>query len=291
MQTTKPNNQALDLKVLSCQLKPQFKEITNNIKHVDSSLTRYSTKDELDVVIFPEMAFTGYCFKDKEDIKPVLEESTKGETFAYCSSLAKRLNCYVMAGYPELYINPETKKEHLYNSAYVVDREGKLALNYRKHFLYETDHNWAEEGPSFQTVILKNTKGIEYKAAVAICMDINPYEFKDSNEFKLAEFCRKEEIDALFFLANWLDPEATEESKIASEAINYWIYRLYLLVQNDEFKDRYTRKWAFFCANRVGQEDKYPFLGCSCTIKFNPVQLVGCLGPKNEGFLLSEVSL
>jgi hypothetical protein len=31
------------------------------------------------------MVFTGYKFKDKEDIKPFLEEAGKGPTFDWCS--------------------------------------------------------------------------------------------------------------------------------------------------------------------------------------------------------------
>jgi len=37
-------------------------------------LEKYSREDEIDVVLFPEMAFTGYHFKDKEDIESFLEK-------------------------------------------------------------------------------------------------------------------------------------------------------------------------------------------------------------------------
>ena len=91
--------------------------------------------------MFPEMAFTGYTFKSKEDIYPYLEVSGKGITYQFLSDLAKRLNSYVVAGYPERYIfqiNDEDQEE-LYNSMYVIDRYGKVLMDYRKHFLYMTD--------------------------------------------------------------------------------------------------------------------------------------------------------
>ena len=291
MEKSNQTKQDLDLKVLACQLNPKFKDIDHNLKRAEVSLSKYTDKNELDVVLFPEMAFTGYTFKSKEDVRPFLEESTKGKTFEFCSSLAKKLNSYVIVGYPELYID-ESKNEHMYNSAYVIDREGKLVLNYRKHYLYETDEAWAEEGSSFQTIKLKNIKGVEYKAAIAICMDINPKQFKDPTEFKLAEFCKNEEIDALFFVSAWLDSEVGKIGKESiQKTINYWLYRLYLLLQSDEDKSRYTRKWAFFCSNRVGKEDDNTFTGSSCVVKGNPLELVGCLDKKNEGFLLAEVKL
>jgi hypothetical protein len=36
---------------------------------------------------------------------------------------------------------------------------------------------WAIPGPCFDTIKLKNREGVEYKAGLAICMDINSYEF------------------------------------------------------------------------------------------------------------------
>ena len=31
---------------------------------------------------------------------------------------------------------------------------------------------------------------------------------------------------------------------------------------------KYSKDWLFFCANRVGSEGRYDFIGCSCAIKF-----------------------
>ena len=34
---------------------------------------KYNKNDKLDVILFPEMAFTGYTFKNREDIKDYCE--------------------------------------------------------------------------------------------------------------------------------------------------------------------------------------------------------------------------
>lgn len=242
--------------------------------------------------MFAEMAFTGYTFKDREDIRPLCEEAGKGKIFAFCSNLAKQVESYVMAGYPEIYIEPETNKEHFYNSLYVIDRQGNFMMSYRKHFLYETDETWSEEGDAFKTVNLVNTEGVEFKAAVAICMDINTYKFLDHTKFELADFCQSENVDALFLSCNWIDSDPSKQGKDAiTQNINYWLYRLYKLLEDPKDKTRYTRKWAFFCANRVGKEENTTFCGSSCSVRCNPLQLIGCLDKKNEGFLAAEINL
>ena len=43
-----------------------------------------SIKDEIDLLILPELVFTGYDFDNKEDIKPFLEVAGKGPTFEWC---------------------------------------------------------------------------------------------------------------------------------------------------------------------------------------------------------------
>jgi len=95
----------------------------------------------------------------------------------------------------------------------VINRKGELILNYRKHHLYEVDHRWAKEGPNFVSLEMENNAGKKYKvrficlnliyskACIAICMDINCYEFKDPNQFELAKFCQEQKIDVVYFLS------------------------------------------------------------------------------------------
>lgn len=41
-----------------------MKQIEKNISRAEGFLKKYSKDDEIDVVLFPEMAFTGYHFKN-----------------------------------------------------------------------------------------------------------------------------------------------------------------------------------------------------------------------------------
>ncbi|OAT13256.1 N-terminal amidase [Blastomyces gilchristii SLH14081] len=56
----------------------------------------------LDVLVLPEMAFTGYNFPSLEAIRPYLEPTTSGPTAEWARSAARRLGCVVCVGYPEL---------------------------------------------------------------------------------------------------------------------------------------------------------------------------------------------
>lgn len=280
---------SISIKCLVCQLNAKCKEISTNMSRIEVSLSRYKAEDKIDVILFPEMCLTGYHFKDKDDIKPFTETCGKGETFEFCSKLAKRLNCYIICGYAEI------EGEKYYNSAYVINRDGSLLLNYRKHHLYEVDHRWALEGDGFKALILKNSKDQEFKAVVAICMDINCYEFKDPSQFELANFMKKEKADALFLLSAWKDSdEERHDGDSIKETLNYWIYRLSPLISTDKNKKKEEenyKRWAFFCADRVGKEESTIFVGCSCALKFNPLKFIGCLDKRNEGFLLADTLL
>jgi protein N-terminal amidase len=143
-------------------------------------------RDLIDIVVLSEMVFTGYKFKDKEEIAPYLEKAGEGPTFTWCSNLAKRLGCWVFCGFPEKCIG-EDGSEHFYNSQMVVNPAGEFVKSYKKHFLYMTDKTWAEEGPGFETMDLKLPRSERViKIGNGICMDINPWEFK--SEFEKFEF-------------------------------------------------------------------------------------------------------
>ena len=43
----------------------------------------------------------------------------------------------------------------MYNSQLIISPEGILVKSYHKHFLFETDEIWADEGSSFETIKIK----------------------------------------------------------------------------------------------------------------------------------------
>jgi protein N-terminal amidase len=75
----------------------------------------------------------------------------------------------------------------------VINPAGEFVKSYKKHFLYETDKTWAEEGPGFDHLDLKLPRSDKViRIGHGICMDINPWEFKaDFEKFEFANYHRE----------------------------------------------------------------------------------------------------
>lgn len=67
-------NRELKIKCLLFQLSPELKKVNINLQKAESSLIKYNKNDKIDILMFPEMAFTGYTFKNREDIREFCEE-------------------------------------------------------------------------------------------------------------------------------------------------------------------------------------------------------------------------
>ena len=56
--------------------------------------------EDVDLVVCPEMATTGYVFENAEEIRP-LAEKARGPTFQMLSECAKTLGAWVVSGFAE----------------------------------------------------------------------------------------------------------------------------------------------------------------------------------------------
>lgn len=62
MESNLQQNKQRNLKALLCQVSPFYKDKAKSIERVKVSMNMYSDKNGLDIIIFPEMSFTGYNF-------------------------------------------------------------------------------------------------------------------------------------------------------------------------------------------------------------------------------------
>lgn len=123
----------------------------------------------------------GYVFDSAAAISPYLEDPRTGPTSKFCQELAKRLSCYVVAGYPErlapeegeshdhiektsvlsgeMEVPPDSGSTHVEfgeksqirnqvgaNSLTFFGPSGEWVGGYRKTNLFETDMTWAKPG-------------------------------------------------------------------------------------------------------------------------------------------------
>lgn len=61
------------------------------MERVGISLSMYNKNHELDIILFPELTFTGYNFKDSIDALPFSCLQNEGYQFSFVRQLAIRL--------------------------------------------------------------------------------------------------------------------------------------------------------------------------------------------------------
>ncbi|WVO17638.1 hypothetical protein L204_105335 [Cryptococcus depauperatus] len=249
------------LRIGCVQFDVKLGQVKRNADKIEQ-LTANLRPGTIDLLVLPEMCLSGYMFHSPTAILPYLEPPRIGPTSLLARSLATRLKCHVVAGYPEAlstatqpFSSPSTPLEGSrlaradagpkemkelegegtgvgYNSAVVVAPDGQVVGEYRKTFRYDTDKCWAREGEGFKYFDLPQPLG---RLTIGICMDMNPKDFiAPWDAFELANFCRDNAVDVLVVPMNWLNPPGETPEGVLSEDpngpslanINYWAARL-----------------------------------------------------------------
>lgn len=89
---------------------------------------------DLDLLVLPELAFSGYDFRDRDELASLAEPRENGPTAALLRDLARDRSMTVVAGYAEL------APEGCYNAAMLVTPDGALR-NYRKIHLFNREQH------------------------------------------------------------------------------------------------------------------------------------------------------
>ena len=89
---------------------------------------------EMDLLVLPELAFSGYDFVDRAELDDLSEPFGDGPTRAFLTALAAEQNMVVVAGYAE------RAPEGPYNAAMLVTPDG-AAHNYRKIHLFNREQD------------------------------------------------------------------------------------------------------------------------------------------------------
>lgn len=264
------------LRIAVVQLNPKLGQVPANIQRARELCSKLQPKT-LDLVCFPEMAFTGYVFDDAPSIAPHLEQPRTGPTSQFCAELAKKLGCYVVAGYPEQ-LPAESDSERTIsplgrgvtanesesrgpwssieleglkecpspvgaNSAIMYDRDGELVGGYRKTNLYDTDMTWAKAGSGFGHFSLPSPLG---SLSLGICMDLNPDRLAtawslEDGPYEVADHCVRTKTNVLLLLNSWLlSPQAStpvEDDDNDWDTLEYWAARLRPLWVEDPGRD------------------------------------------------------
>ncbi|KAJ3892913.1 carbon-nitrogen hydrolase [Lentinula edodes] len=236
----------MNVSILNSRLNPQFGQVEANARRA-KELCSTLEPGTIDLLCFPEMILSGYVFEDSNEISPFLELPQVGPTSQMCASLARRLGCYVLAGYPEQLSDREISSQVSIsdvtdvistpgssivgaNSAVLCGPNGYFIGNYRKTNLFATDRTWAKAGSGFASFVLPPPIG---RLTLGICMDLNaqpPADWKTRGPpYEVAEYALKEDVDVVVMLNAWLD--SGEDEKDFGDVfdwttVEFWATRL-----------------------------------------------------------------
>ncbi|KAI9766788.1 MAG: Carbon-nitrogen hydrolase [Geoglossum simile] len=281
------------MRIACLQFAPSLGKISQNIQRAEA-LLRNAAPQNLDLLILPELAFTGYSFGSLSGISPHLEATAAGPSTIWASSTARRLNCYVTVGYPEIAHASEDRSVSRYNSAVMVSPAGSVIANYRKHHLYTTDETWAEEGRDGFFVSDVSALG---NVAMGIFvqlegMDINPYRYiAPFHRYEFATHVLASSATLVLLPMAWLTSEPPLTLQTAPElpdtaTIQYWQSRLQPLLEGNGD----GREILVVVCNRSGSEGKTHYAGTSSVIGFQSgaIRRYGVLGRGVEDLLVVE---
>lgn len=273
------------------QFAPQVGDVDNNLNRADAVLSR-ANPDDLDVLVLPELAFSGYNFKSLQDITPFLEPSGSGITSLWARTIALKYNCTVTVGYPEkVDVSPKwpTGPEY-YNSTIVVNGDGETIANYRKNFLYHTDETWAlEGGRGFYDGFIPGLGN----TSIGICMDLNPYKYEAPwHAFEFAHHILEVESNLVIVSMAWMtrdDPRRFTRmpNEPDMETLTYWVTRLEPLIRAESQEEIIV----IFC-NRCGNEEEVLYAGTSAVIGIHDgeVKVYGLLGRGEKELLVVDTN-
>ncbi|KAI9049211.1 hypothetical protein LZ554_007058 [Drepanopeziza brunnea f. sp. 'monogermtubi'] len=279
------------MRIACLQFSPQVGDIDNNLNRADSVLSRANPQD-LDLLVLPELAFTGYNFHSLQHISPYLEPTTSGITSLWARTTALKYNCIVTAGYPEkVDLSPKwPASPEYYNSAITVNADGETIANYRKSFLFYTDETWALEG--CDGFFYGDIDGLGV-VAMGICMDLNPYKFQAAwTDWEFAHHVLHREANLIILSMAWMTREegrsfSRTPKEPDMETLSYWLSRLEPIIRNEGEEEII----AVF-ANRTGIEGDVVYAGTSAVlgIQDGEVSVYGILGRGENQLLVVDTS-
>lgn len=172
-----------NLKIALVHYQVKYKDPELNLKEL-VRLNRKAALEGAQLILNTELAVSGYSFRSRQDITPYTE-TDKGKTIQAMKALSRELGAYIGITFPER--DPLT--ESYYNSAFVLDPQGRLACKYRKIY---AEKRWARPGSPYQEGTFDTPWG---RIGVAICAD--------SYFGLIPRTMALKDVDFLWVPANW----------------------------------------------------------------------------------------
>jgi predicted amidohydrolase len=245
--------------IVACvQMNPVMGDKPANVSR-SADLIRSAAERGADLVVLPELANTGYVFRDRHEALDLAEPVPGGKTTAVWSELASRHHMTIVAGIAE------RDGDRLFNSAVMVGPKGYLG-RFRKVHLWGDEKKIFEAGdlgfPVYQAPF--------GRVAIAICYDVW---FPET--FRAAAV---QQADILCVPTNWvpMPGQPADRPAMANTLVMAGAHSNNLVVA---------------CADRVGVERGQSFEGQSLIVDRRGWPVAGPASRLDEEILFAQVDL
>lgn len=145
------------MKVGFYQFSPLFGKPQENLEKILSVLD----KQDADLAVLPELALTGYFFKDKKEVLE-MAEPVPGHSSEKLSQLAVKKDMAIVIGFAEL----AQDSENVYNSALLLTPDGETHVYRKSHLFHEEKLFFASSNIGFPTFTVKGVT-----VGLLVCFD------------------------------------------------------------------------------------------------------------------------
>lgn len=138
------------------QFRPSFGRLRRNLDKVVAALDGCSA----DLVVLPELAFTGYYFRDRDEALELSEDPDRSSAVDALRALCKANRFRIVTGFAE------RRADRCFNSALLIGPRG-VEHCYRKLHLFNEEKRWFDPG---DVELQVNSLG-PVRAGILICFD------------------------------------------------------------------------------------------------------------------------
>jgi predicted amidohydrolase len=138
------------------QFKPLFGKVSRNLLKVTNALR----DAKADLIVLPELPFTGYYFRDRGEVMSLAEDTGDSPIVAALTALCRERRFHIVTGFTE------KRGDRCWNSALLIGRDGLIAT-YRKLHLFDEEKRWFDPGD----IPLKTVNVDGARIGMLVCFD------------------------------------------------------------------------------------------------------------------------
>jgi len=138
------------------QFNPFFREVDKNLDKVTNTIRNTNA----DLIVLPELPFTGYYFKDRDELKTFAEDPKESKTISLLVEFCREKDMFIVTGFVE------KADDKIFNSALLLGPAG-IIQTYRKLHLFNTEKLYFD--PGNLPLEVSEVRGV--KVGLMICFD------------------------------------------------------------------------------------------------------------------------